>query len=148
MKEELKQDEYVEIPGTETFKDEEGNPVPFKLKKLGTEEMNSIRKAYTVRKIGKDDKGKQIFDKGGSPVFFTEIDDAKITNRLIVESFIFPNLKDKDLMDFYGCVDVVDMPLKIFKRPKDYKYISNQVMLINDLLEEKTDEELVEEAKN
>lgn len=148
MKEELKKDEVVEIPGTETFTDDNGKPVPFLLRKIGIEEMNKIRQNYTVKKQARNEKGKAIFDKLGNPVFITEVDDSKVTNRLIVESLVQPNLKDQDLMKFYGCVDVTEMPYKIFKKPSDYKYISNQVLLVNDLIEDKSDEELVEEAKN
>lgn len=148
MKEELKKDEIIEIPGTETFCDDDGKPVPFKIRKIGIDEMSDIRKAYTVKKLAKDERGKQLFDRSGSPVFVTTIDDTKVTNRLIVESVVFPNLKDKELMEFYGCLDVVDVPMKLFKKTKDYRYVSEQVLLINDLKEEESDNELVEEAKN
>lgn len=148
MKEELKKDEIVEVPGTETFADDNGKPVPFLIKKIGVEEMNRIRQNYTVKKQARNEKGKPILDKFGNLVFITEVDDSKVTNRLIVESLVQPNLKDPELMKFYECVDVMEMPYKIFKKPSDYKYISNQVLLVNDLIEDKSDEELVEEVKN
>lgn len=153
MVDSLKQDEIVEVPGINTFKDDKGKPVPFKILKLGTSRLNDIRKGYTVKKLLKDHKGKQMFSKYGEPVFERAYDNEKATAKIIIESLVFPNLADKDLMEFYKCVDVLDMPMKLFKDPNDFKYVSEQVMLVNGISEEEEEDEekensLIEEAKN
>ena len=151
MREELKQDEIVEVPGLDTFKDEAGNPVPLKIKVLGIERINEIRKIYTKNRMVIDDKGKRVFDKGGRPLLESEVDNVLATNRLIVESLVFPDLKDKSLMEFYGCPDADQMPFKIFKKSADYRYVSDHVtdaLGITAQEEEPSDDELVNEAKN
>lgn len=152
MVESLKKDEVVEVPGISTFKDEKGNPVPFQILKLGTSKLNDIRKGFTIKKLVKDGKGKQVYSKGGDPLFQVDYDGAKATNKIIVESLNFPNLADKDLMAFYECVDVLEMPMKLFKDPNDFKYISQQVMIVNGMTDEDDEdgreEELLEEIKN
>lgn len=149
MREEFRKEEILEIPGLETFCDEEGKPIPLQIKVLGVEEINKIRKNYTTTKIVIDDKGKRVFDKGGKPLMATECDNISATNRMMVESLLVPNLKDPELMEFYGCKDVVEMPMKVFKRPKDYTYVSRQITIANGIDDDlMSDDELVEEAKN
>ncbi len=149
MREELKKDEVLEVPGVNTFCDDKGNPIPLQIRVLGVDEINKIRKNYTKTKIVLDDKGKRIFDKSGKPMMATECDSVAATNRMIVESLIVPNLKDPELMKFYDCNDVMEMPMKVFKKPKDYAYVSEQVSKANGADdEEMSDDELIEAAKN
>lgn len=149
MREELKTDEIIEVLGLSTFCDEKGNPIPLQIKVLGVDEINKIRKNYTKTKIVLDEKGKRVFDKFGKPMMTTECDNVTATNRMIVESLIVPNLKNPEMMEFYGCRDVVEMPMKVFKKAKDYAYVSEQVSNANGTAdEEMSDDELVAEAKN
>jgi len=152
MREDLLQDQVVEVPGIDTFKDPEtGEAIPLKIRALGTEEINDIRKAYTKNRIVIDEKGKRVFDRGGKPVLESETDNVRATNRMIVDALVFPNLHDPDLMKFYKCVDVVDMPFKVFKKPKDYNYVSNAVTKlagVDNSEDEVAGDELVDEAKN
>lgn len=145
MKEELKNDEIIEIPGVDTFKDENGKIIPFKIRYLSTKEIADIRKYYTNKKIAMDKKGKPII-VNGEIVYQTDSDWESATDRLIVESFVYPNLKDPDLMQFYDCVDVCDMPRKIFKKPADYSYVSEKVMEIIGIIDS-TDDEIIDEVK-
>lgn len=149
MREELKKDEILEVPGLDTFCNEKGKPIPLQIKVLGVDEINKIRKNYTKTKIVLDDKGKRVFDKSGKPMMATECDNVAATNRMIVESLLVPNLKDPEMMEFYDCKDVVEMPMKVFKKPKDYAYVSEQVSNANGSGDdEMSDDELIEEAKN
>lgn len=149
MREELKSDEIVEVPGIEMFKDDKGEKVPFKVKVIGIDEINKIRKNCTARRIAVDDKGKRLFDKAGRPVFTEDVDNEAATRRLIVEALVYPNLKDPDLMKYYGVNDVMEMPFKLFKNSKDYTYISDTVVEVLGLgQQEMSDDELVNEAKN
>ncbi len=150
MREELKQDEVVEIPGLETFKGEDGKPIPFQVKVLGIDEVNKIRKAYSKKRIILDDKGKRMFDKLGRPMLSDDTDLEAATRRLVVEALVYPNLKDPELMQFYGVGDVMEMPFKLFKNPKDWSYVSNAVaeVLGIDGSDDISDEQLIKEAKN
>ncbi len=149
MREEFRKEEILEIPGLNTFCDDKGEPIPLKIKVLGVDEINKIRKNYTTTKIVIDDKGKRVFDKSGKPLMATECDNMAATNRMIVESLLVPNLKDPEMMAFYDCKDVVEMPMKVFKKPKDYTYVSKQITIANGIDDEDmSDDELVEEAKN
>lgn len=151
MREELKKDEVVEVPGMETFKDENGTIIPFQIKILGVDRINDLRKIYSKNRIVIDEKGKKLYDKNGKPMFEKEVDSVMATNRLIVEALVFPNLKDKELMEFYNCHDVDQMPFKVFKKSSDYQYISEQVteaLGLTSQEDEPTDDELVNEAKN
>lgn len=149
MREELKNDEVVEVPGIDTFKDENGENIPFKIKVLGIEDVNKIRKNYTSRRIAVDDKGKRVLDKSRNPIFTEDVDNEAATARIIVEALECPNLKDPELMKFYGVNDVMEMPYKLFKNAKDYTYVSTTVVEVLGLGEQEvSDDELVNEAKN
>lgn len=149
MREELKNDEVVEVPGIDTFRDENGDNIPFKIKVLGIEEVNKIRKNYTSRRMAVDDKGKRLFDKAGRPIFTEDVDSEAATRRIIVEALEYPNLKDPELMKFFGVNDVMEMPFKLFKNSKDYSYISTVVVDVLGLGEQEvSDDELINEAKN
>lgn len=151
MVESLNEDEIVEVPGINTFKDDKGKPVPFQIKKLGVKRLNDIRKGCKVKKLLKNGKGKQMFNNLGEPMFETDYNSDEATAKIIVESLVFPYLADKELMEFYKCVDVLNMPMKLFKEPNDFKYVSEQVLLVNGITsedEEEQEEKLIEEAKN
>lgn len=149
MREELKNDEVVEVPGLETFKDENGEVVPFKIKVIGIEEVNKIRKNYTSRRIAVDDKGKRILDKAKNPIFTEDVDSEAATRRIVVEALEYPNLKDPELMKFFGVNDVMEMPFKLFRKSSDYAYVSSTVVEVLGLGEqEMSDDELIDEAKN
>ncbi|WP_206458707.1 phage tail assembly chaperone [Anaerovorax sp. IOR16] len=151
MREELKTDEIVEVPGLATFKDDKGAPIPFQIKVIGIERINELRKAYSKNRIVIDEKGKRLFDKAGKPVLERDVDSVMATNRLIVEALVFPDLKNQELMEFYGCHDIDQMPFKVFKKNTDYQYVSEKVTEVLGLSsqeDEPSDDELVAEAKN
>ncbi len=152
MKEELKTDEVKEVPGLKTFCDDKGNPIPIQIRALDMEKISEIRKNYTVTKLVVDERGKRIFDKSGKPIYDKDMDNLALTNRLIVEAVIFPPLKDEELMNFYDCKSVTDMPMRVFKRNEDYAYVSQQVLEVCGLSDSEgeilSDDELINEAKN
>ena len=45
------EDEIIKVKGLERFTDDEGNIIPFEIKKLSRAERRKINKAYTSRKI-------------------------------------------------------------------------------------------------
>ncbi|WP_195985380.1 hypothetical protein [Clostridium sp. D33t1_170424_F3] len=146
MLEELKKDEIVEVPGTDTFKSEDGKPIPFKIRVLETEEINRIRNAYRTRKMAVDKKSKPII-ANGEVVFTTDYDAEGANDKIMSEAFVFPDMHDKDLMAFYGCYDAAEMPRKLFRKPADYTYASRMVAQVLGLID-KDDDELIDDAKN
>lgn len=139
--------EVVTAPGPESFKDENGNVIQFEIKVLSQEEINRINEAYRKRSMATDKKGNPLIALG-EVVWKTEKDSARASRHLIVEALQYPNLKDKELMEYYGCVDVTDMPLKVFPRADEYQHVSRIVMQALGLASAVNDDEEIEAAKN
>lgn len=139
--------EVVTAPGPESFKDENGNVIQFEIKVLSQEEINRINENYRKRSMATDKKGNPLIALG-EVVWKTEKDSARASRHLIVEALQYPNLKDKELMDYYGCVDVTDMPLKVFPRADEYQHVSRIVMQALGLASAVNDDEELEAGKN
>jgi len=140
-------DEIVTIAGPDTFKDENGNVIMLEIKVLSQAEIQHINDNYRKRSIATDKKGNPLAFSG-EVLWKTEKDSAKASRHMIVEALQYPNLKDKELMDFYHCVDVTDMPLLVFSRPDEYAHVSRAVMTALGLMDDVSNEETVNEAKN
>lgn len=139
--------EVVTAPGPDSFKDEDGKVIQFKIKVLSQEEINRINENYRKRSMATDKKGNPLIALG-EVVWKTEKDSARASRHLIVEALQYPNLKDKELMEYYGCVDVTDMPLKVFPRADEYQHVSRIVMQALGLASSVNDDEEIEAAKN
>ena len=64
---------------------------------------------------------------------------------------MYPDLKSQELMDFYNCTDIAEMPLKVFPRVDEYSHVSRAVMAALGLASEPEKEEqenTLDEAKN
>ncbi len=118
--------EIVTMPGPDTIKDDEGNVVQFKIKKLRQDEIEPIIEAYRKHSVATDKKGSPLVING-EVVWKTERDNSKMMRHIIVEALQYPNLKDPDLMKHYGVVDVTEMPLKVFPTTEEYQYVANLV---------------------
>ena len=75
-------------------------------------------------------------------------DGARAPRHMIVEALQYPNLKDKELMEYYKCVDITDMPLKVFPNADEYQHVTRIVMQALGLAETISDEEDLADAKN
>lgn len=139
--------EIVTAPGPDSFRDEEGNVIQFEIKVLTQEEINKINENYRRRSMATDKKGNPLVAQG-EVIWKTEKDAAKASRHLIVEALQYPNLKDKELMDYYGCVDVTDMPLKVFNKADEYQHVSRIIMQALGLASSVNDDEELEAAKN
>lgn len=140
-------DEVVTIDGPETFKDENGEVIQLEIKVLSQSEIQRINNNYRKRAIATDKKGNPLA-YNGEVLWKTEKDSAKATRHIIVEALQYPDLKDKELMKFYNCVDVTEMPLLVFSRPDEYAHVTRAVMTALGLIDNVSDEETVNEAKN
>ncbi len=140
-------DEIVTVAGPDTFKDENGDVINLEIKVLSQEEIQRINDNYHKKSIATDKKGNPLA-LNGSVLWKEEKDSAKASRHIIVEALKYPDLKDKELMKFYDCVDITDMPLKVFSRPDEYAHVARAVMTALGLMDEISDEETVDEAKN
>lgn len=57
----------------------------------------------------------------------TERDSVKSTYHILAEALVYPNLKDPALMEYYGVVDMTDMPLAVFNRPGELSKVIDSV---------------------
>lgn len=139
--------EVVTAPGPESFKDEEGKVIQFEIKVLSQERITQINDNYRKRGIATDKKGNPMV-ANGEVVWKTERDSAKASRHIIVEALQYPDLTDPELMKYYGCADVTEMPLKVFARPDEFQHVSRIVMEALGLLTPVSDEDDLADAKN
>lgn len=144
--------EIVTVPGPASFKNENGEVIDFEIKVLTQSEIQKINDKYRKHSIATDKKGNPIVS-GNEVVWKTERDNARSARHLVVEALQYPNLKDKELMEFYKCVDVTEMPLLVFPKAEEFAYVTKIVMTalglnLQDLSEDEEDTDEVDEAKN
>lgn len=148
MREELKNEDIVEIPGPESILDENGKPVLFQIKRLRRDRVDKIYDRYRTLKPALD-KNKKPYVVDGKMVMMEEKDYAKALRHVMAEALVYPDLRDEELMKFYDCIDVTEMPVKIFTQ-KEYSEVIkmlNHVLGIDDEDEEEQKDDL-ESAKN
>ncbi len=148
MREDSKQEQVFQVPAPDRFVDENGEVVQMEVKKLHNDAIARINDMYKSRIPMKDKKGNYIV-QNGEVIFRTEKDGVKATRHIIVEALVYPNLKDSELMKFYDCVDITDMPLKVFPDNEELGYVTRKVLEILGLTDAaESNEQEVEDAKN
>lgn len=148
MREDVKKEIEVEVPGIDSIRDENGKVVPFLIKKLHTETIDRINQMYVTRVPAKDAKKNYII-KDGEIVYRTEKDKVKAFKHIMVEALVYPNLKDDELMKFFNCVDITEMPQKVFPTQDEYAAVSKKVLEVLGLVDpEDVDKKEIEDAKN
>ncbi len=148
MREESKQEQIFQAPAPPRFVDEKGEVVQMEIKKLHNDTIIKINDMYKSRTPLKDKKGNYIV-QNGEVVFKTDKDNVKATRHIIVEALVYPDLKDPELMKYYECVDITDMPLKVFPDSDEFGYVSRKVMEILGLMDDAEENQReVEDAKN
>ena len=148
MREESKQEQVFQVPAPARFVDEKGEVVQMEVKKLHNDAIARINDMYKSRTPMKDKKGNYIV-QNGEVVFRTEKDSVKATRHIIVEALVYPDLKDSELMKYYDCVDITDMPLKVFPDNDELGYVTRKVLEILGLTDaSESNEQEVEDAKN
>lgn len=91
----------IELIVGDRFLDEEGKPVPIVMKSLTQEQLNAIARQST--------KEKKVGNKT-----VTEIDYEENMNRCLVESIVFPDLRNRELCLQYGTELPYQLPSKMF----------------------------------
>ncbi|MDU5141062.1 MAG: phage portal protein [Paenibacillus dendritiformis] len=122
-----------EVIVSDRFRDEAGDPIPWKIRSITEEENAELRKAATKKVKGKN--GAHSFD------FNSEEYLAKMT----VAGVVFPNLKDVELQKSYGAMGAESLLRKML-RPGEFSDLLQKVQEINGF--NKNINELVEEVKN
>lgn len=92
--------EEKEIVISKRFLDEQGKPVPFKVRSLTQEENAANVKASTKRKkIG--NQWQDVLDSG------------ELSARTVIEGTVFPDFRSAELCEAYGTKDPVQLPGKL-----------------------------------
>jgi hypothetical protein len=123
-------EEFVVSP---RFNNNEGTPVPWKLRSMTEAENEECRKAAT----------KRIKGKNGGYVPETSADEYMV--KLVVASVEFPNLKDAELQKSYGVFGAENLLRKMLL-PGEYAALVGKVQELNGF--DRSTAELVEEVKN
>ncbi len=143
--------QVVKAAGPDTICDENGAVIELEIKVLSQADIQKINNNYRKRAIATDRKGNPMISNG-EVVWKTEMDSAKASRHMIVEALQYPDLKDPELMEFYKCVDVTDMPLKVFPTSAEYNHVARAVMVALGLVDagaaDESDDATLEEAKN
>ena len=150
MRDPAKMEEIITVPGPASIKDENGNPVMLEIKVLSNETIQKINNNYKRKSIAVDKKGVPYI-ANGEVAFRVEHDNVKASRHIIAEALVYPDLKSQELMDFYNCTDIAEMPLKVFPRVDEYSHVSRAVMAALGLAsepEKEEQEDTLEEAKN
>lgn len=147
MREEAKVEQIVTVPGPESIKDENGEVIQLEIKQLHNDTIAKINEMYESKTPLKDKKGNFIV-QNGNVVYKVERDRNKAARHLMVEALVYPDLKDKKLMEYFGCVDITKMPLKVFPTNKEYGHVSKQVLKVLGLTEEDDEAKETKDAKN
>ena len=115
MREAAEVEKVVTVPAPESFKDENGKVIQLEVKVLSSERIRAINEGYHTHTVALDKKGNPYIN-GGNVVFRDERDNAKATRHILVEALQYPKLDDPELMKYYNCVDITQMPEKVFSR--------------------------------
>lgn len=149
MREDCKEEQIFTRPAPARFVDEKGEVVQMEIKKLHNETIAKINEMYKTRTPMRDKKGNYIC-QNGEVIFKTEKDSLRATRHIIAEALVYPDLKDPDLMAFYKCADITEMPLKVFPENDEYAHVQRAVLEVLGMLEpeEQQNEKEVDDAKN
>lgn len=139
----MKAEEVIDV----VIKDKDGKDMPLKIKRLSKKRISELRDMYTTKSPAYDKKGNPLV-MNGSIVWAIDRDDYSYTRMLLIESLVEPQLDDPELMEYFGALDVVDMPDLVFAAIET-KQISD---IIGDLMSDRNVEDVkksdIEEAKN
>ncbi len=126
--------EVVEYTASKRFKDEDGNPVAWKIKAVTSDIDEAVRKSCM----------KQVQVPGKRGIFTKETDYDQYLGKLACACITYPNLNDVELQDSYK-VQGADVLLKVMLKPGEYQDLLNKIQEVNGYV---TQDDLVTEAKN
>lgn len=134
FKQNAKQVENQKITVSDRFLDENGKPIKWEITCISANENQKIRKNSV--------HNKPISGKRGQ--YTQEFDTAAYQARLATKCVVFPDLNDKDLQNSYGAMDAEQL-ISAMLTPGEF---DDLILNITDLCGFKSEEELIDEAKN
>jgi len=141
-------EEIVTVPGPSTFVDENGTVIDLEIRVLSSARIQEINDLYQKKSVAIDKKGKPFISPQNEIAFKVTRDNVKASRHMMVEALAYPDLKDPELMKFYNCVDVTEMPVKVFSKADEFAYLSKIILQTLGLSDEPEDDKDVEDAKN
>ena len=103
---------------------------------------------YVTRVPAKDKKNNFII-QNGEIVYRVEKDKTKAFHHILAEALVYPDLKDKELMEFFGCHDITEMPQRVVPTNDEYTAVTKKVMEVLGLVDpDESDQKEVDDAKN
>jgi hypothetical protein len=127
----VQQNDIIEFVVSDRFKDENGKPIPWKLRALSEAENAEIRrKATSKERVG----GRYVY----------QFDPEEYVARIVAASVVFPDLKDAELQKSYGVMGEVEL-LRRMLLAGEYTKLTRKVQEINGF---EDIQELVDEVKN
>lgn len=147
MRENAKSEEIVKVPGIKSITNENGNVVDFEIKILSIPTIRKIQNNYKTKSVAVDSKGNPYI-QNGEVVWKTEKDNDKSLSHIIVEALQYPNLKDKELMAYFNCTDITEMPSLVFPKTDEFNEVSKIVMKTLGIIDIPSEESEIEDAKN
>lgn len=150
MKPELKEGKTMEFPGIDKYVDEDGEPIPFIIKKLSQKELREIRNLYktTIVFRDKENGGGPVITADGQVAVLKNYDSNKAGLQMMVDAFVQPKLDDPELMKYYGVLDRLDMPGVIFYDKDDFQYANDCLLIAIGAKKQETEKQMIENIKN
>ena len=146
MRDDAKDEPVITIPGIEGFNDENGKVIPLEVKRLSKKNIQAIMDGYKTKEVALDPKGNPyIFN--GLIAHEEKYNESKAIRHVIAEALRYPNLKDPEMMKFFGCYDITEMPPTVFSKGTEYEQLLTKVYSVLNGTEEAFDAE-IEAAKN
>lgn len=128
------EEEVAEYVASNRFRDENGEPIAWKLKAVSSATDEFLRKDATKKvSLGKRNQ------------YTKEFDNDKYLTLLVAETVTYPDLNNAELQDSYGVKSAVAL-LKAMLKPGEYVLLQDEVMRVNGF--DLGFEDEVEEAKN
>jgi len=127
MREDAKTEEVVMAPGPSNMLDENGKPIVLEIKVLSATTLANISENYTQRHMATDNKGRPYIQNGEVAYRVTK-DNRKATGHILAEALVYPDLKDPELMKFFGAVDISEMAGKVFPRTDELEHVNRVVL--------------------
>ena len=131
LKKNKKQQSNVKIVASENFTDENGKPIEWEIRPLKSREADKIRSECTSI----EGKGKKV-----------TVDQSKFNRLVASKCTVFPDLNDSELQDSYGVMCAEDLIQEMLDVDGEFQAYCKEILKISGY--EKTDEDLLEEAKN
>ncbi|MDN8592022.1 phage portal protein [Paenibacillus sp. 11B] len=134
MKGKAKEVPEEEVIITQRYKDDEGKPIPFIMKALSTQRMDELEADCTKPEFK---KGKRVGEK---------LDNKRFSLRIAVESTVYPDFRNAELLASYGLTDPVDLAKSILSVGGEYAEWMQAANRINGF--DDSEDDLIDDVKN